>query len=174
MKRVLVLCALALATCVCLYGKNVKDTSKEIVKLAKSYRNKPGFEVVNLGPTSMSLMKMAAKAEARYDDDDDLDDREDAWNEVDILSGVKRMLVVDYEDASYADKSSFNEKLLKCLEGCELLLSTIDDGEETKIYGRVLDDGVTLNDLIVYEPQDGSLVYMEGKIDIQKALSLAQ
>lgn len=174
MKRIVVLCALMLVTGLCLCGKNVKDSSMDIVKIAKSYRNKPGFEVVNLGPMSIALMKMAVKAEARYDDEDDIEDREEALNEIDILGGVRRLLVVDYEDASYADKTSFNEKLLKCLEGCELLLSTIDEGEETKIYGRVLEDGVTLKDLIVYEPQEGSLVYMEGKIDIHKAMSLAE
>lgn len=173
MKRILILCALVLASTL-LYARDVKDTSKEIVKLAKSYRKKAGFEVVNLGPTSISLMKAAAKAEARYDDEDDIEDREEAWSEVDILSGLKRMLVVDYEDASYADKLSFNEKVSKCLEGCELLLSSVDEGEETRIYGTVLEDGATLKDLIVYEPQEGSLVYMEGKIDIRSAMSLAE
>lgn len=131
--------------------------------LCQEYKGKEGFEVVNLGPMAMSLMRTAAKMEA------DPDDRQ----AINILKGVKRMMVVDYEDCRAQDRDSFNAKVDEVLKRMELLMSVKDEGETVEIYGDYDDKAGTLGNVVVFMPSEGGLVAFSGSIRMEDVAALA-
>ena len=118
--------------------------------------------MVNLGPMAMSLMRTAAKMEA------DPDDRQ----AINILKGIKRMMVVDYEDSRKADRDSFNAKVEQVLKSMELLMSVKDEGETVEIYGDYDEGSALLGNVVVFMPSEGGLVAFSGSIRMEDVAAL--
>lgn len=124
-----------------------------ISHLVRQYKGQVGFDVVSIGPVGMKLLKGAAHLSK------DLDDEDKAA--LKSFSGVKKLVIVDYEDASASVKAQFNQKVEKILEGMELLMEAKDDDETVRIYG-VEDDG-RLKDCVLH-CHDGDLIFVKGSI----------
>ena len=135
---------------------------ESLKSLCQEYKGKEGFEVVNLGPMAMSLMRTAAKMEA------DPDDRQ----AINILKGIKRMMVVDYEDSRKADRDSFNAKVEQVLKSMELLMSVMDEGETVEIYGDYDEGSALLGNVVVFMPSEGGLVAFSGSIRMEDVAAL--
>ena len=136
---------------------------ESLKSLCQEYKGKEGFEVVNLGPMAMSLMRTAAKM------DSDPDDRQ----AINILKGIKRMMVVDYEDSRQADRDSFNARVTQVLKGMDLLMSVKDEGETVEIYGDYDEKAGALSDMVVFIPSEGGLVAFSGSIRMEDVAALA-
>ena len=81
-----------------------------------------------------------------------------------VLRGIKSMIVVDYDDCPGNIKEKFNKKMTSELRGCELLMEAKDGDERMSIYGNPANDGETISDIIMFVPQDGTLVCFFGTI----------
>ncbi|MGN1225611.1 MAG: DUF4252 domain-containing protein [Candidatus Cryptobacteroides sp.] len=161
MKKIFAVLALILVGAMGLSAKNDIDY---LTKLSKEYRNKEGFEVVNLSGFSFSVIRALS---AFSDADDEFEEA------LKMLKGVKSMLVVDYEDAKKKDKDAFNAKADAILKDMELLMEAQDEGESVKMYGQISEDGKNLSNFVIYSPEDGALVCFKGKIALDQAMQLA-
>lgn len=135
----------------------------KIMKEADAYSGKPGFEVLSLGPAELGLTRSLAKLAARLDEDDD----EDLEEALILLDGLKKILIVDYEDASARDKDSFNRKIRKILDPLDLLMEAKDEGETVKIYGKSSENGEEIRNFVLFCPEDGDLICIKGNLSLK-------
>ena len=155
-----VLALLLVFTSTELYAK--KPAAESLEKICEEYKAKKGFDVVTFGPLAMSLMNIAAKME--------MDEEErDALN---VFKGIKRMMVVDYEDSRKADRDSFNAKVEQVLKSMELLMSVKDEGETVEIYGDYDEGSALLGNVVVFMPSEGGLVAFSGSIRMEDVAAL--
>ena len=114
------------------------------------------FEVMNLGRFLLGAFRAAAFL------DSDMDEEDRAA--LDAFSGIKRLVIVDFEEASEADKTSFRRKVEKVLDKMELIMETKDSGETIRIYG--IEEDNNLKDVILYG-SDGTLLSVSGSIGLE-------
>lgn len=131
-------------------------TPEKIGDIVKQYSHREGFEVMNLGRLLMGTLRAAALLDSDMDEEDRA-----ALN---AFSRVNRLVVVDFEDASEADKTSFRRKVEKVLDKMELIMEAKDSGETIRIYG--IQDDTNLKDVILYS-SDGTLLSVSGSIDLE-------
>jgi len=111
------------------------------------------LDIVSIGGVGLSMAKWAAK----HDDDVDV-------AALAAIDGVKRLMVVSYEDCPAAMKDRFDRKIQKALNGCELLMEAKDDGTDMYIYGDMSDDGSRIGDIVMYTPSESALICIFGSI----------
>ena len=131
-------------------------TPEKIGDIVKQYSHREGFEVMNLGRLLMGTLRAAALLDSDMDEEDRA-----ALN---AFSRVNRLVVVDFEDASEADKTSFRRKVEKVLDKMELIVEAKDSGETIRIYG--IQNDTNLKDVILYS-SDGTLLSVSGSIDLE-------
>lgn len=160
-KTVILLAALMLVT-----GGPAKaeGISNKIVSLANQYKHNEDFEVVKVGPLLMKFINWTAEKEAGKDDVDALS----------MMNGIKKIVVIDYEDASEKIRNEFNNKVQRILAKSEVLMEAKDDGDLVKIYGDVAPDGEKVSDLVVFVPSDGALICMMGTVDMKNVQNLME
>lgn len=160
-KTVILLAALMLVT-----GGPAKaeGTSNKIVSLANQYKHNDDFEVVKVGPFLMKIINWTANKEAGKEDADALS----------MMKGIKKIVVVDYENASEKIRSEFNAKVQRILAKSEILMEAKDDGDLVKIYGDVTHDGEKVSDLVIFVPNDGALICMMGTVDMKNVQNLIE
>ena len=166
-KKVLLIITLVLAaTALCQAkpeGKKVPRTA--INALINDYRHHDEFESINLGKFMTYLIKKAG-AISLYADDMDGQEREQAKLAFNMMKSIKGITVADYEDCSPKVRRDFNRKMGRLLDGVELLMSAKDDEESVYIYGYVSVDGTKVKDLVIFAPDEGSLICLYGTIDM--------
>lgn len=153
MKKTLIIIALVLGTICCTWSCRATD----VYGLAREYGQKEGFEVTSVGSTLLGLMKVAVAFEGGLDEEDRA--------ALDIFKGIKNVTVVEFEDASEADKKAFRTHLEKILGSMELILEAKEDGESVRIYGQ--DDGEALHDILIYCPDDDAIIGVKGSIAME-------
>ena len=131
-------------------------TPEKIGDIVKQYSHREGFEVMNLGRFLVGTLRAAALLDSDMDEEDRA-----ALN---AFSRVNRLVVVDFEDASEADKTSFRRKVEKVLDKMELIMEAKDSGKTIRIYG--IQDDTNLKDVILYS-SDGTLLSVSGSIDLE-------
>lgn len=133
-----------------------EDTRSKIEKIISKYDNKEGFETVSIGGLGLSLLKTFAAVEA--------DDPEERMA-LSAAKGLKRIVVVDFEDCGYSLRSSITRDFESFFDSLELLLEVNDEDEKLKIYGNASDDSKIVKDLIVYS-NEGTVVYLSGTLNL--------
>ena len=144
---------MALGTMICCWSCRATD----IANLASQYGNKEGFEVTSIGSPLLGLMKVLVSFDGNLDKEDRA--------ALDVFKGIKNLTVVEYEDASEADKTAFRSNLERILGKMDLILEAKDDGEAVKIFGR--DDGEKLRDIVIYCPDDDTIIGVKGSIAME-------
>lgn len=165
MKRIAILFAAMILGIGGLSARNSGNVSNQLISLAGQYKHYEDFEVVKIGPLLMKLVKWTADKEMDPTD-------EDTWA---FVEGVKKFVVVDYDDASEKVKSEFNAKAAKILAKSEVLMEAKDEGDLVKIYGNVSEDGSKVSDLVIFVPSDGAMICISGTVgmgDIQNIMSM--
>ncbi len=142
-----------------------RTNSSEVVELIRSYNHEEGFEFVSVGNMGLGLMKMIARAAA---------ETEEEKAAVNMIKGIGKIYVVEYEDAAQGMKDSFNQKVSRVLDGAEKILEVKDDGETVNIYGTSADDGETISDLMIYVPEECALVCLFGTISSKNIADLIE
>ena len=108
--------------------------------LVNEFRDEPGFEIVDMGPLALGLIRTAARAEAKNDDD---------RKALQVFKDIKRLTVLDFSDTDAARKEKFLRKAKRILADEEVLMEAKDDGETVRVYGLSNAAGDILEDIIV-------------------------
>lgn len=134
----------------------------KVQTLMNEYKHHDGFDHVSIGPLGMTLMKGIVLS------DKDLDAEDRAA--LGAFDSIRRLTILDFEDAQADVKARFISKLQHILNGMDLILETKDSDSRLSIYG--VDDGRTVRDCILFDP-DGTLIVVRGKIGMDKLMELA-
>lgn len=134
----------------------------KVQTLMNEYKHHDGFDHVSIGPLGMTLMKGIILS------DKDLDAEDRAA--LGAFESIRRLTILDFEDAQADVKARFISKLQHILNGMDLILETKDSDSRLSIYG--VDDGRTVRDCILFDP-DGTLIVVRGKIGMDKLMELA-
>ena len=126
-----------------------------INQLAGQYKGQEGFEVVSVGQLGLSLLKGAALLSG------DLDEQDRAA--LKLFDGIRKLVILDFEDASPSAKVHIAGQVEKVLTGMELVMEMHDSEETVRIYG--VEDGPLIKDCIIFS-SDGALICIDGGIDM--------
>ena len=153
-----------LFTLIVLLGSTLAWAGKpaKVQTLINEYRHQDGFETLSVGPVGISLLRTLI----RHSGDVDAEDLE----VLRCFDKIRRLTIVDYEDADADVRARFNRKAERLLKGMELILEAKDDGERLSIYGT--DDGGSVRDCILYSPE-GMLLCVKGSLNLEKLMEYA-
>ena len=129
------------------------DRTGQLRTLVNEFRNEPGFEVVDMGPVALGLIRAAARGEVKNDDD---------RKALQVFKDIKRLTILDFSDADEAHKEKFLRKAKRILADEEMLMEAKDDGETVRIYGLSNAAGNILEDIIILAGD--ALISVRGKI----------
>ena len=87
---------------------------------------------------------------------------------------VNGMSILDYEDCPASVREEITSKINRLLKGAELLIEASDDGERLSIYGNYDEKKNVVKDVILYSPDDCSLICFFGKIPMESVQELAK
>ena len=82
------------------------------------------------------------------------------------------MVVVNYEDATTADQKAVNSKLSKLLSDAEMIMEIKDEGDNVNIYGTSVNGGESSDDLMIFIPEEYTLVCVLGSISAERISDL--
>lgn len=147
--------------------KVAEFSNSRLNEIVGKYRCTPGFRVVSVGSLGTSIAKSVMNRAAKQD--------EDARLVSEIISGIRKVVVMEFENADYSVKSEFRDSLNNFFNTSDLLLEAKDDdGEVIRIYGIVSDDGASVHDFILYTPTDDALVCLFGNVDMDSVGKLVE
>ena len=121
--------------------------------LVDEFRNEPGFEMVDMGPIALGLIRAAARSEAKTEED---------RKALQIFKDIKHLTVLDFSDAEAARKEKFLRKAKRVLADEEVLMEAKDEGETVRVYGLSNAAGDILEDIIILAGD--ALISVRGKI----------
>ena len=146
-------------------GAEYKNTnSGAVTDLIREYNLTEGFETVSVGGLGLGLIKMIAMPS--------MDEEERAALE--IMDGLRRIVVLDYEEADSSQRESFTRRMTDILDRSEKIMEVKDEGDILNIYGTCADDGDSIDDLMIFSPGDCSLICLFGSISSQKVADLIE
>ena len=150
MKKILITLAMLLSLgTVALAG----DPHTQLRNLVSEYKGTQGFDVVDFGGLGLGLLKAAARTAAETPEDREA---------LKLFDGLKRLTIVDFEEAAPEVKEKFLRKVNRILNTGEMLLEAKDDGETVRVYGSSSKDGKTLQDIALLA--DDALIFIRGSI----------
>ena len=121
--------------------------------LVNEFRDEPGFEMVDMGPIALGLIRAAARGEAKTEED---------RKALQIFKDIKHLTVLDFSDAEAARKEKFLRKAKRVLADEEVLMEAKDEGETVRVYGMSNAAGDILEDIIILAGD--ALISVRGKI----------
>lgn len=124
-----------------------------------------GVELVQMGRMATLALRGAIKLGS-------IDDP-DAREAVKLISGIKRISVLEYEDCEPEIREKITRKLDRMLKESDLLMETRDGNDRMQIYGVVDEKSGTVRDFVLHTPADYSLVCIFGSIPIEKMAKIA-
>ena len=129
------------------------EQNNQLRNLVSSYKGTEGFDVVDLGGVSLSLLKAAARTAVETEED---------RAALKLFSGLKRLTVVDFSEAAPDVRDKFLRKAQRILNGGEMLMEAKDGGETVRIYGTSSADGSLLEDIAILA--EDALIFIRGSI----------
>ena len=129
------------------------NPSGKIRTLMNEFRDEPGFEVVDMGPVALGLIRAAARGEVKNDDD---------RKALQVFKDIKRLTILDFSDAEASRKEKFLRKAKRVLADEEMLLEAKDGGETIRVYGLSNAAGDILEDIVLLA--DDAIISVRGKI----------
>ena len=150
MKKILLTLSLVLCLVPTAWAGN---PAGKIRTLMNEFRDEPGFEVVDMGPVALGLIRAAARGEVKTEDD---------RKALQVFKDIKRLTILDFSDAEASRKEKFLRKAKRVLADEEMLMEAKDGGETVRIYGLSNAAGDILEDIILLAGD--ALISVRGKI----------
>ena len=144
---ILILGTITAASCA---GSRNSDTGN-IISTIDEYRYEPGFEVITIGKLGLGLAKVAANLSAESKDDREA---------LRILNDINKVVIVNYEDSSDLKREEFGSRLSEVFEKTEKIMEIKDEEDIINIYGTSVNGGESIDDLILFRPEDRTLIYI--------------
>ena len=141
-------------------------TRAEFEALNRDFSDRYGFESVHLGSFLTSVGKTVIKTALLFENDTDAK----AFKR--MISSVKKIDVLEYEDGSAADQEELLERFHSIVGDSEPLLEAKEDGDTVLIYGHPDERSGKINDLIIHIIGE-ALVCLYGKLDIASVATVA-
>lgn len=142
-----------------------KVNSGDMASLVREYNLYQGFDVVSVGGLGLGLVKMIAKASAENEED---------RMALEVIDGLRKIIVVDYMAAEQDRKDSFSRKAAGLLKNAEKIIEVKEDGETVNVYGTAASDGDRIDDLIVFIPEECTLICLFGSISADKIADIVE
>ncbi len=143
-------------------GKAKALPRQQITTLVGDFSGTNGFEVVRVGRLTMGLVKTIVRKAVRESGD------EDTAAVLSLISGIRSVSVVDFEDAAPEARERFSRRLDRMLDGVDLLMEAKDDGEDMRLFGVVDEAGDRISDFIVWSPSECKLICLYGSMSMRK------
>lgn len=143
-------------------GNRNTDT-RNIINTIREYKHVSGIHVISVGKLGMGLAKVVANMAA---------ESEEEKAALAILDGINKVVVVDYEDASEAKQKELNSRLSRLFNKAELILEVKDEEDTVNIYGTSCGGGESIDDLMIFIPEDYTLVCVLGSISAERIADL--
>lgn len=159
MKKVLLIAAILLPLIAPAATAGNVSNSK-ISSFISECRRYDGVEVVQLGGLAAMAIKGTIRAAAGNDPD--------ARDLLRVISHIKKVIVLDYDDCAPAVRDKINRKLDRILADSDLLLETREDGQAMQIYGVIDERAGTVRDFVMHDASGSSLICLLGSISIDK------
>lgn len=164
MKRIIV-AILILASAFTLAAESRKVNTNAVLRLVRTYNPESGFEVVSVGKLGIGLARLVANMSVETEEDKAA---------LALLNGIDKIVVVDYEEASESKRNTFNTKLNRLFDKAEKIIEVKDEEDEVNIYGTSVNGGESIDDLIIFIPEDCALICILGSISADKIANLIE
>lgn len=109
--------------------------------------------------SAATLIKGIAGLSGEAEDDD-------TKKALEAIKDIDDLTVLTFEDSSDEDKKVIKSKLESILEKAEILLEASEDGEKVQIFGTSKEGTNVVNDVIVYIPDECTVVCLMGSISM--------
>lgn len=123
------------------------------------------LDIVSIGSLGISVIKLGTRMSG--------EDAEEMRMARSLFKGIKKLMIVSYDECPVELRERFNRKVARTLNGCELLVEAKDEGEKVSIYGTSSRDGSKISDIVLFAPDDGALMCFFGTIDAARLGELA-
>ena len=158
MKKILLTLCMVLSLLPAAWAGN---PSGKIRTLMNEFRDEPGFEVVDMGPVALGLIRAAARGEVKTEDD---------RKALQVFKDIKRLTILDFSDAEASRKEKFLRKAKRVLADEEMLMEAKDGDETVRVYGQSSGDGNILQDIFILA--DDTLISIKGSIRMDQVNAL--
>lgn len=165
-RKLFTLLAVILAT-MCLCTEMMAVTKNRLMALVQDVKSYDGVELVKVGSLGTAAIKALVKLGAVIDD-------EDARNALDIIKGINKVVILDYEDCDDAVKAKIASRAASALEGSDLLMEVKDGEDHMQMYGVVEGDGSEVSDFVMYDSEGCALICLFGRINVDTVMKLAK
>ena len=142
-------------------GNAQTKTVDSVISVVDEYSSDPDFEVITIGKLGIEVAKLFGKLAT------------DSKEEKDVLAlfnGIDKMLVVEYEDAELSKRQQFESRLNGVLAAAEKIVEVKEEGNTLYMYGTSTEE--TIEDIIIYIPEDCALICFLGNINFDKLADL--
>ena len=137
--------------------------TRNIINTISEYKHVSGVHVISVGRLGLGLAKMVANLSA---------ESEEERAALEILNGINKVVVVNYEEATAAKQNELNSKLSRLLSKAEKILEVKDEEDNVNIYGTSVNGGDSIDDLMIFIPEDHTLVCVLGSISADRIADL--
>ena len=159
MKNIIfVILGLWLTACSCI-AENKHVNTSNVINTIGEYKDVSGVQVISAGKLILGLGKFAAKLSV---------DSEEERAALEILNGIDKVVVLNYEDAAEAQKNELNARFSNLFNQTETILEVKEDGATVNIYGTSVNEGESIDDLMIFIPEEYTLICILGSISADK------
>lgn len=165
MNKVLLFLTLALLPLAASAARPSRTVSKtELASIVSEFRGYDGVEVVRLNRLTTGVVKGFIRMAAASDPD--------AREAVELMRGLKRLTVLEYEDAAPGIRNRINTRIAQALDGSELLMEAKDGSSALQVFGIVDDANGLVRDFVVHAPNDCALICLFGSMSMDTLTKL--
>ena len=157
-KIIFAVLSLWLTACSCI-AENKHVNTNNVINTIGEYKDVSGVQVISVGKLILGLGKFAAKLSV---------DSEEEKAALEILNCIDKVVVINYEDAAEAQKNELNARFSDLFNQAETILEVKEDGATVKIYGTSVNEGESIDDLMIFIPEEYTLICVLGSISADK------
>ena len=161
-KIIFVTLSLLIAAFVGIAANRNVDTSI-ILNTISDYKHASGVQVISIGKLGLGFAKFAANLSAESEEDKAA---------LAILNGINKVVVFNYEEAPEAKQKELNSKLSQLFNNAEKILEVKDEEDTVNIYGTSVNGGESIDDLMIFIPEDYTLICVLGSISAERIADL--
>lgn len=159
MKRIIFVILSLWLTAFASFAANRNVDTRNIISTISEYKHVSGVHVISVGRLGLGLAKMVANLSA---------ESEEERAALEILNGINKVVVVNYEEATAAKQKELNSKLSRLLNKAEKILEVKDEEDTVNIYGTSVNGGESVDDLMIFIPEDYTLICVLGSISAER------
>ena len=163
MKRIIFVILSLWLTAFASFAANRNIDTRNIISTISEYKHVSGVHVISVGRLGLGLAKMVANLSA---------ESEEERAALEILNGINKVVVVNYEEATAAKQKELNSKLSRLLNKAEKILEVKDKEDTVNIYGTSVNGGESVDDLMIFIPEDYTLICVLGSISAESIADL--